>query len=259
MRHHAAHAESKRLLRSPWLVVASLLLVASLAFGQSNGGHDIQVHTHPELGDHLVDSDGRTIYAFAEDEPFTSTCVDECAEQWPPVTFDGIAPTSSGVSAVLVGSMVRADGTAQATFAGLPLYTYAGDTDEGSAKGSTVDAAWFPIAPDGSRIGGDAAAESEEEDAITGEALFTLGREAYNTYCAGCHLADGSGSIGPSLRANPRLANDQAIVRQIRDGMSEMPGFGRVLSNQELAAVATFVRGSWGNDYPPLTPEHFER
>ena len=49
------------------------------------------------------------------------------------------------------------------------------------------------------------------------------------------------------------------IARQLRDGMSEMPGFGSVLSNEDLAAVATYVRGSFGNDFPPLEPTDFVR
>ena len=31
-----------------------------------------------------------------------------------------------------------------------------------------------------------------------------------------------------------------------------MPPFGPVLDDQEIAAVLTFVRGSWGNDAQPV-------
>jgi mono/diheme cytochrome c family protein len=33
-----------------------------------------------------------------------------------------------------------------------------------------------------------------------------------------------------------------------------MPPYGQVLSNDEIAAVATFVRQSWGNVASPVSP-----
>ena len=78
-------------------------------------------------------------------------------------------------------------------------------------------------------------------------------------YCAACHQADGSGNNGPSLRSSANMRNATFIARQIRGGMSEMPGFGSVLDNEDLAAVATDVRGSFGNGFPPMEPADFVR
>ncbi len=33
-----------------------------------------------------------------------------------------------------------------------------------------------------------------------------------------------------------------------------MPGFGGQLDDQKVAAVATYIRNSWGNDFGPVTP-----
>jgi mono/diheme cytochrome c family protein len=33
-----------------------------------------------------------------------------------------------------------------------------------------------------------------------------------------------------------------------------MPPFGQVLDSNDIAALATFIRQSWGNNAPPVTP-----
>jgi mono/diheme cytochrome c family protein len=34
-----------------------------------------------------------------------------------------------------------------------------------------------------------------------------------------------------------------------------MPAFGRLLSDEEVAAVLTYVRNSWGNAAPPVSAD----
>ena len=34
-----------------------------------------------------------------------------------------------------------------------------------------------------------------------------------------------------------------------------MTAFGEHLDDAQIAAIATFVRNSWGNDYGPVTPD----
>ncbi len=85
---------------------------------------------------------------------------------------------------------------------------------------------------------------------------MAIGATVYADMCAGCHAANGRGDIGPSLVGNGKLANAPAVHRQIAQGGSEMPGFGSVLTPEELLAVGTYVRMSWGNDYGPLTEEN---
>jgi len=244
------------------ILAVSLTMATAAVLAQGAGGQDIQVRTDPTFGEYLVDSRGHTVYAYLGDSPFTSTCLDECAEVWQPVTFSGIVPSSAGVNTVLVGSAVRPDGTSQATYAGMPLYTYSGDTAEGSFEGVGVDEAWYPVAVDGTLLGrdgsgGDAAAGDAEP--LTVEELMAQGREHFMTFCAACHEADGRGNIGPSLQSNQRLADAAFVARQIRDGGSEMPGFGGVLNEQQLAAVATYIRMSFGNNYEAMTPDQFRR
>jgi predicted lipoprotein with Yx(FWY)xxD motif len=238
---------------------AALLLLLTAATGYVAAA-DVSVDTHLEFGPYVVDARGHAVYAYAYDSAFTSACLDECSHSWPPVTFEGIVPTGDGINVVLLGSVARPDGTQQVTLAGVPLYTYVGDEDAGSFGAVGLDDAWFLVAPDGTLIRPeDVATGNDEEADLSDEELVALGRDVFATYCAACHGAQGGGDIGPPLVSNARLADDAFVMRQIRDGMSEMPGFGPILSNQELAAAASFVRQSFGNHYPVIRPDQFVR
>jgi predicted lipoprotein with Yx(FWY)xxD motif len=116
-------------------------------------------------GTFLTDGDGRTLYLFTPDSPGVSTCTDACLQVWPALVTDG-APQASGMAdPALLGTLVRDDGSIQVTYAGWPLYRFAGDTDPGDVNGQGVDGVWFLIAPDGSMV---TAAAVDEEDGDAG-------------------------------------------------------------------------------------------
>jgi predicted lipoprotein with Yx(FWY)xxD motif len=96
----------------------------------------------------LTNSEGFTLYSFAPDTSTTSKCNGTCAQNWPPVTGP---VTAAGVTGTF-GTITRADGSVQATFDGHPLYTFAGDTVPGQAKGNGLNAAgglWHEITTSG--------------------------------------------------------------------------------------------------------------
>lgn len=121
---------------------------------------------------------------------------------------------------------------------------------------------------------------TEEEEALAGlseaeRALFVAGRERYTT-CAACHGAQGQGvsGVGPSLAGSEWAQSEPESVVRIalhgfEGGLAERPrqsvnvagvmpphGF---LSDEELAGILTFIRQSWGNEAPPITPEEVAR
>lgn len=106
-----------------------------------------------DLGEIVVDADGRTVYVFAEDEPGTGTsaCTGACAATWPAVPAEGDAPTSAGVDGEL-GTIEREDGSLQVTLDGRPLYLFAGDGAPGDVTGQGVDGTWFVLGSDGGTI-----------------------------------------------------------------------------------------------------------
>ena len=97
----------------------------------------------------LTNSAGLTVYWFAPDTSTTSKCTGSCATYWPPVK--GPATAGSGVTGTL-GTITRSDGTTQATYDGHPLYTYAGDTAPGQAKGNGLNVSgglWYEMTVSG--------------------------------------------------------------------------------------------------------------
>jgi predicted lipoprotein with Yx(FWY)xxD motif len=107
------------------------------------------------IGPYLTDGDGISLYLYAPDPPGKSTCYDEsqCAEFWPPL--EGTPTAGSGLSAGLLTTTVRRDGTVQVVYHGHPLYYYKGDTEAGQITGQGVNAnggLWYLVDPAGNAI-----------------------------------------------------------------------------------------------------------
>jgi predicted lipoprotein with Yx(FWY)xxD motif len=109
------------------------------------------------LGTFLVDSKGRTLYLWDADHGSMSTCNGDCATDWPPLTTKGAPKAGAGVKASLLGTSKRSDGTEEVTYAGHPLYYYAGDTAPGQATGqgsAAFGAPWWVVTPGGKALQG---------------------------------------------------------------------------------------------------------
>ncbi|MDQ0069859.1 mono/diheme cytochrome c family protein [Variovorax boronicumulans] len=94
------------------------------------------------------------------------------------------------------------------------------------------------------------------------------GGKIYDQRCAYCHGDQGQGATG----AYPPLAGNRAVNMSTPTNLIQvvshggflpstagnprpygMPPFGQVLDAAEVAAVLTYIRGSWGNDSAPVT------
>ena len=97
---------------------------------------------------------------------------------------------------------------------------------------------------------------------------LTAGGELYDRHCASCHGDRGQGVPGiyPALAGNRAvaLASPNNLVQIIRHGGFApttagnprpfgMPPFEQVLGNEEVAALATYLRQSWGHQAGPVT------
>ena len=89
--------------------------------------------------------------------------------------------------------------------------------------------------------------------------LMTLGEGAYATHCAACHQASGEGLApafpalkGAALTAAGQAAAHIQIVLQGKPGTA-MAAF-HYLSDEDLAAIVTYERLSWGNDGGAVFP-----
>ena len=100
------------------------------------------------------------------------------------------------------------------------------------------------------------------------EANAKLGGQLYADRCASCHgdKGEGQASLYPALAGNPSVmqpAPNNVIKAILLGGFAPatagnprpagMPPFLQTLDETEIAAVASFVRQSWGNAAPPVS------
>jgi mono/diheme cytochrome c family protein len=106
------------------------------------------------------------------------------------------------------------------------------------------------------------------------EAMMKTGAKVYKDHCESCHQPKGEGVP----RVYPPLVNNESItmrnpvnpIRIVLNGgfppSTEgnprpygMPPFYQDLSNEQVAAVVTYIRQSWGNNAPPTLPFEVQR
>ena len=108
------------------------------------------------MGGRSRDRRGFALYRFTHDGSAASTCYGACASAWPPyVVAKRPSGAGHGAHAVLLGIVRRADGRLRVTYAGRPLYYYAGDRSPHEVLCQAVTefgGTWNVIAPDGQAI-----------------------------------------------------------------------------------------------------------
>jgi predicted lipoprotein with Yx(FWY)xxD motif len=144
------------------VIVAAAVALAGLGTASGASGsasHATAISTGKTgLGKIIVDARGRTLYLFEKDKHHHSACGRACAAYWPPLLTQGKPVARGGAKQSLIGTIMRADGTRQVTYAGHPVYTYVLDTKAGQTKGegSTLfGAGWDALAPTGQKIEAD--------------------------------------------------------------------------------------------------------
>jgi predicted lipoprotein with Yx(FWY)xxD motif len=124
----------------------------------------VTVISAPGLGPVLADGAGRALYMFPPDAGGRVTCTGPCAGTWPPLAITrGNRPAAgAGVNAQLLGTLPDPNtGGLEVTYAGYPLYRYAGDVDRGTANGQSLflnGGPWYVLTPDGQPVTTDPAA-----------------------------------------------------------------------------------------------------
>jgi mono/diheme cytochrome c family protein len=87
------------------------------------------------------------------------------------------------------------------------------------------------------------------------------GQALFEDRCADCHRVSGEGlpPTFPPLNGSALVQGDPAKVIDTvlngRKGLSTMPAWKDILSDQEVAAILTYVRSAWGNRAGAVTAE----
>jgi predicted lipoprotein with Yx(FWY)xxD motif len=153
-------------------VVAALALAACGSSGSSSSGYSALSSSKPvapaagssaasvasakgSLGTFLVDAKGRALYLWDADKGTMSSCSGACAQVWPPLTTTAKPKAGGDVKASLLGTTKRADGSLEVTYAGHPLYYFAGDSGAGQTAGEGSNgfgAPWWIVSPGGKAL-----------------------------------------------------------------------------------------------------------
>ena len=101
-----------------------------------------------------------------------------------------------------------------------------------------------------------------------------LGEALYQQYCASCHQADGKGkpTMFPALALNPSVESRDPLntIRMMLYGghsyrtrslpiALSLPVLGGELGDEQIAAIATYIRSSWGNQAPMVSADKVKR
>ena len=103
-------------------------------------------------GQILETGSGVPVYYFTEDSVSASHCAGTCVTRWQPLILTGRLYLAAGVSAALVGHIVRPGGSLQLSYAGHALYTYSQDAAPGQINGQDVHAfggTWLVVSASG--------------------------------------------------------------------------------------------------------------
>jgi len=99
------------------------------------------------------------------------------------------------------------------------------------------------------------------------------GQTHFESYCAACHQYDGQGmGEAPPLDGSPWVSGPperliKIVLHGVRGSMEiegktynrEMPAFGQILSDSEIASLLSFVRRRFASATEPLTPAEVSR
>jgi mono/diheme cytochrome c family protein len=115
-------------------------------------------------------------------------------------------------------------------------------------------------------------AEVQKCQPVVGDQAYEQGRVVYERICALCHTPEGTGRAGqaPSFIGSEWvLGSPNRLIRIPQNGLSgpiplhgevwnqvpSMAAMGNALSDDDLAAVLTYIRQSWGNKASTVTPQ----
>lgn len=142
-----------RLIRRglPVLLVAVGGVGAAMAATASTSttGATVKTAKSMSFGTILVGPNGRTLYRYTVDRKHVNRCSGNatCNRYWPALLVKaGSRPQAgAGANAALLGTIRARGGKRQVTYAGYPLYYFAGDKRSGQTSGQGFQSKWYVV------------------------------------------------------------------------------------------------------------------
>lgn len=144
-----------------WVLPLLLLVplgvgVAMAASSSTSSTGTVKTVKSKTFGVILVSSRGRTLYRYTIDRKGVNRCSSNvtCSKYWPPLLVKaGARPTAGpGAQAAKLGTIKAKNGMRQVTYAGWPLYSFAGDTAAGQTKGQAFEKQWYVVNTSGALV-----------------------------------------------------------------------------------------------------------
>jgi predicted lipoprotein with Yx(FWY)xxD motif len=142
----------------PLVLVAAVGAGAALAAtGSTHAGvATVKAAKSASFGMILVSSSNRTLYRYTVDGKGVNRCsgVPACSKYWPALLIKaGTKPTvGAGVNVALLGTIKAVHGMSQVTYAGFPLYVFAGDKAAGQTNGQGFQKQWYVVSTKGALV-----------------------------------------------------------------------------------------------------------
>jgi mono/diheme cytochrome c family protein len=110
--------------------------------------------------------------------------------------------------------------------------------------------------------------QNDKPGAAPDQSVMKVGAQIYADECSGCHKPDGSGTpaLFPMLKGSAAVqqTDPTSLLRVVLRGAAaaatdkgptapSMPQFGWILSDDQVAAIVTYIRNSWGNSATPVS------
>lgn len=145
-----------------WLMPVAVVAAvgAGAAMAATSASHSsaasVKAVKSAKYGTVLVAANGKTLYRYTIDSKGVNRCTRNatCAKYWPQLLVKaGVKPTAgAGLSASLLGTISAKNGMRQITYAGFPLYMFAGDSKAGQVNGQGFEKQWYVVNTKGALV-----------------------------------------------------------------------------------------------------------
>ena len=155
--------------------------------------------------------------------------------------------------------------------AGTAASAATGNTTSAAGLNAAGNSASGAAATSTGRSGTSATAAAPGTSAVSSTIVSAKqGIAVYSANCQGCHGPAGAGVAGafPPLAGNAAVQGDQTYVADVllyglqgqinvngQPYNGVMPAWAQKLSDQDIAAVTSYIRGAWGNKAAPISAD----